>query len=124
MPVKIKKVLLKENPELQKFWSNLAEGKNVVLIYKDGTYKYLDLPKSTQKLNSIFNEFDDDSNIIAVLSSSRSTDIYTENLYPKAKDKSVDYVIKNYKKYFKPFGPIPKDMIKNGFPMMKKVKVP
>ena len=113
MPVKIK-----ENPELHKFWSNLAEGKNVVLIYKDGTYKYLDLPKGKQKSISIFNDFDKDNNIIAVLSSSRSTDVY------KVKDKSVDYVIKNYKKYFKSLGPIPKDMIKNGFPMMKKVKVP
>ena len=47
--------------------------------------------------------FNDDENIIAILSSNMSQDAYEVYLYPKAKDKSVEYVIKNYKKYFKSF---------------------
>ena len=92
-----------KNPELEYFWSELATGKNVVLIYKDGTHEYIDLPKrTTKKYKSIFNNFDEDNNIVAILSSNLSQDAYEQYLYPKAKDKSVDYVIKNYKKYFKP----------------------
>jgi hypothetical protein len=56
----------------------------------------------TKKYQSIFNEFDTDTNIVAVLSSNLSQDAYEQYLYPKAKDKSVDYVIKHYSKYFKP----------------------
>jgi hypothetical protein len=92
-----------KNPDLERFWSNLASQKNVVLIYKDKTHKYLNLPKvGTKKYQSIFNEFDTDTNIVAVLSSNLSQDAYEQYLYPKAKDKSVDYVIKHYSKYFKP----------------------
>jgi hypothetical protein len=92
-----------KNPDLERFWNNLASQKNVVLIYKDKTHKYLNLPKvGTKKYQSIFNEFDTDTNIVAVLSSNISQDAYEQYLYPKAKDKSVDYVIKHYSKYFKP----------------------
>ena len=92
-----------KNPDLEKFWGDLASGKYVVLIYKDGTHKNVNLPKRwTKKYQDIFVEFDEDNNIVAVLSSNISQDAYEQYLYPKAKDKSVDYVIKNYKKYFKP----------------------
>jgi hypothetical protein len=47
-------------------------------------------------------EFDNNKDIVAVLSSNQSQDSYEVYLYPKAKDKTIDYVIKNYKKYFKP----------------------
>ena len=92
-----------KNPDLEKFWGDLASGKYVVLIYKDGTHKNVNLPKRwTKKYQDIFVEFNEDNNIVAVLSSNISQDAYEQYLYPKAKDKSVDYVIKNYKKYFKP----------------------
>jgi len=81
--------------ELEKFWSDLASGKNVVVIYKDKTHKYVNLPNR-------FTDFDNDPNVLATLSSNLSQDAYELYLYPKAKDKSVDYVIKNYTKYFKP----------------------
>ena len=47
-------------------------------------------------------EFENDNDILAVLSSNPSQDAYEQYLYPKAKNSSVDYVIKHYKKYFKP----------------------
>lgn len=89
--------------ELEKFWSDLSSGKNVVIIYKDNNYKYSSLPnRHTKKYKSFFNDLDNDPNILAVLSSAISQDAYELYLYPKAKTKTPDYVIKNYTKYFKP----------------------
>ena len=89
--------------ELEKFWSDLASGKNVVIIYKDKSHKYIDLPnRHTQKYKLFFTDLDSDPNVIAVLSSAISQDSYELYLYPKAKTQTVDYVIKNYAKYFKP----------------------
>ena len=91
-----------KNPELEKFWSELASAKYVVLIYKDGTHKMVILPKKfSKKYESMLSEFEEDANVVAVLSSTPSQDAYEEYLYPKAKNKSVDYVIKHYSKYFK-----------------------
>lgn len=110
-----------KNKPLEKFWQGLASGKYVVVIYKDGKYKYIDLPNpNTQKSKTLFNDFDEDKEIAAVLSSSRSTDTYETDLYPKVKDKSVEYVIQNYKKFFEFMGPN-----KNASePLMKKVMLP
>ena len=92
-----------KNPDLERFWSSLASEKYVVLIYKDKTHKYVNLPKrGTKKHQSIYTDFDTDTNIVAVLSSNMSQDAYEQYLYPKAKDKTVEYVIKHYTKYFKP----------------------
>ena len=89
--------------ELEKFWSSLSSGKKIVIIYKDKSHKYIDLPNShTKKYKSFFSDLDSDPNVIAVLSSAISQDAYELYLYPKAKTQTVDYVIKNYTKYFKP----------------------
>ena len=95
-----------KNPELEHFWGDLASGKKVVLIYKDKTHKYVNLPnRTTKKYQSIMNEFKEDDDVVAILSSNRSQDAYEQYLYPKAKSKSVDYVIKHYNTYFKPILP-------------------
>ena len=89
--------------ELEKFWSSLSSGKKIVIIYKDKSHKYIDLPnRHTKKYKSFFSDLDSDPNVIAVLSSAISQDAYELYLYPKAKTQTVDYVIKNYTKYFKP----------------------
>ena len=61
------------------------------------------MPTGKVTIRKMYDSFNDDENIIAVLSSNMSQDAYEVYLYPKAKDKSVEYVIKNYKKYFKSF---------------------
>jgi len=92
-----------KNPELEKFWSDLASQKLVVLIHKDGSIKKVSLPSmKTKKYQDMMSQFEEDKDIVAILSSNFSQDAYELYLYPKAKDKTVDYVIKNYKKFFKP----------------------
>jgi hypothetical protein len=110
-----------KNKPLEKFWSQLS-GRNVIVIYKEGTHKYIILPKrTTQKYKKLFDDFDNDNNVVAVLTSSSSSDAYELKLYPKAKDKSVEFVIKNYKKYFKPIT-IPRNLSDDN-PKMNKVWV-
>jgi hypothetical protein len=95
-----------KRPELERFWGDLASGKKVVLIYKDKSHKQVNLPNiKTKKYHSTLNDFQEDANVVAVLSSNASQDAYELFLYPKAKAKSVDYVIKHYATYFKPLGP-------------------
>jgi hypothetical protein len=115
-----------KNKPLEKFWRDLASGKKVVVIYKNGTHKYVTLPSAssagTKKSTTLFNNLDANPEVTAVLSSSLSQDAYEVYLYPKAKDSSVESVIKHYKKYFKTMGPITNGL--EGTPLMKKVKVP
>lgn len=92
-----------KNKPLQELWQSLASGEKVVLIEKNGDYKIFTMPTGKVTIHKVYNSFDDDENIIAVLSSNMSQDAYEVYLYPKAKDKTVEYVIKNYKKYFKSF---------------------
>jgi len=114
-----------KNKPLEKFWGDLASKKYVVVIYKNGKNKYVKPPNPfTQKSDNFYNNLDDDKEIEAVLSSTLSQDAYEIYLYPKAKDNSVEYVIKNYKKYFKSMGALPKDLIESGKPLRKKVRVP
>lgn len=113
-----------KNRPLEELWESLASGKKVVLIEKGGKHKIFDMPTGKMTIRKMYNTFDDDPNIVAVLSSNLSQDAYEVYLYPKAKDKSVEYVIKNYKKYFKPIGPMPKDLIEKGIPAQRKVLFP
>ena len=113
-----------KNRPLEELWESLASGKKVVLIEKGGKHKIFDMPTGKITANKMFNTFDDDPNIVAVLSAPLSQDAYEVYLYPKAKDKSVEYVIKNYKKYFKSVGPMPKDLVEKGVPAQRKVLFP
>lgn len=114
-----------KNKPLEKFWQGLASEKYVVVIYKNGKHKYVKPPNSlTQKSTNFYNKLDDDKEIDAVLSSNLSQDAYEIHLYPKAKNNSVEYVIKNYKKYFKSMGAPSKELVESGRPLMKKVRVP
>jgi hypothetical protein len=114
-----------KNKPLENFWEGLADGRYVVVMYKNGKHKFVKPPNPrTQKFTSFYNQLDDDAEIEAVLSSNLSQDAYELHLYPKAKDKSVDFVIKNYKKYFKSMGDPSVSLIESGKPLMKKVRVP
>ncbi len=84
-----------KNPALESFWGDLASGKNVVLMYKDG-YNYMVLPKrNTKKYQDVMAELEEDKNIVAILSSNPSQDAYEQYLYPKAKNRSVESVLKH-----------------------------
>ena len=113
-----------KNKPLEKFWRSLASGEKVVLIQKTGGHKMFTMPTGKMAALKIFNTFDDDPNIIAVLSSNLSQDAYEVFLYPKAGDKSVEHVIKNYKKFFKSIGPMPADLVAKGVPAQVKVFFP
>jgi hypothetical protein len=108
-----------KNKPLERFWQDLASGRKVVVIYAkpSSSHKIVTMPTSPAANKKQYIEFDDDPNIVAVLSSNMSQDAYEIHLYPKAKVKSVDYVIQNYKKFFKGW-----DL--DTIPYMKKVVVP
>ena len=117
-----------KNKPLEHFWQNLASGRNVVVIYAkpsvDGGHKLVDIPKGKMAMRTMYDSFDSDPNIVAVLSSNMSQDAYEVYLYPKAKDQTVEYVIRNYKKFFKSSGPMPADLVEKGIPAQRKVFYP
>ena len=95
-----------KNKPLEKFWNDLASGRKVVLIKKNGDHEMVSMPKSTYNYLSEdhakqYDKFDKDPNIVAVLTSYRSQDAYELHLFPRAKDATVEYVIKHYKKFFR-----------------------
>ena len=109
-----------KNKPLERFWQDLASGRKVVVIYAkpSSSHKIVTIPTSPAANKKQYIELDDDPNIIAVLSSNQSQDAYEVHLYPKAKDNSVEYVIKNYRKFFKGWG------VEDELEYMKKVMVP
>jgi hypothetical protein len=110
------------NVKLKNFWIKLAKGK-IVIVYKNGSFKMTTSHSPTAKLKEQYDAFDDDQDIVAILSSPMSTDAY-DGLYKRAKDSSVEFVIQNYKKFFKNSEKTPKDLIRKGYPEMKKVFFP
>ena len=87
-------IIRNKNKKLYKFWLDLANTKHSVFIYNDKSYKIIrkNVKEAQEKAES-------DTNIIAILDSGPSFDAYRE-LYRKATNKSVEEVIKNYKRYF------------------------
>ena len=83
-----------KNKRLYHFWSDLANTKYSVFIYNDKSYKIIRNDIREQQ-----EQAENNPNIIAILDSGPSFDAYRE-LYRKAKNKSVQEVITNYKKYF------------------------
>jgi hypothetical protein len=83
-----------KNKRLYHFWLDLANTKYSVFIYNDKSYKIIRNDIREQQ-----EQADNNPNIIAILDSGPSFDAYRE-LYRKAKNKSVQEVITNYKKYF------------------------
>jgi len=82
------------NKKLHKFWMDLADTKHSIFIYKNKNYKII-----RKNIREEQEKAEDDNNVVAILDSGPSFDAYRE-LYRKAENKSVEEVIKNYKKYF------------------------
>lgn len=87
-------IIRNKNKELYNFWLDLADTKHSVFIYKDKSYKII-----RKNIREEQEKAEENNNVIAILDSGPSFDAYRE-LYRKAKNKSVEEVIKNYKKYF------------------------
>jgi hypothetical protein len=113
-----------KNKPLEEWWRQLASGNKVVIVERNGGHKMHTMPTGKMAVRKAYNAFDDDPNIVAVLSSNMSQDAYEMHLYPKAKGNTVEHVIKHYKKYFKSAGPTPPDLVAKGIPMQKKVLLP
>jgi hypothetical protein len=111
-----------KNKPLENFWYDLASGRKVVVIYDKPSisHKIVTMPTTHAANKKQYIEFHTDPTIVAVLSSNMSQDAYEIHLYPKAKDKSVEYVIKNYKKFFKFYN----DRENITIPYMKKFMTP
>ena len=87
-------IIRNKNKKLYSFWLGLANTKHSVFIYNDKSYKII--RKNVKEAQEMA---ESDTNIIAILDSGPSFDAYRE-LYRKATNKSVEEVIKNYKRYF------------------------
>ena len=87
-------IIRNKNKKLYKFWLDLANTKHSVFIYNDKSHKII-----RKNIKEEQERAENDTNIIAILDSGPSFDAYRE-LYRKAANKSVEEIIKNYKKYF------------------------
>ena len=91
-----------KNIKLENFWKKLSQGKMIVAIYTNKKSKKITLNnKATTK--KLFKKLNEDADVKAILMTGISTDWY-EYLYKKAKNKTPEYVIDNYKKYSKNIG--------------------
>jgi hypothetical protein len=87
-------IIRNKNKKLYNFWLDLANTKHSVFVYNDKSYKII-----RKNIREEQEKAEKNNNVIAILDSGPSFDAYRE-LYRKAKNKSVEEVIKNYKKYF------------------------
>ena len=95
-----------KNKPLEQLWNDLSSYLSVVVIYKGHRpYEIVKLqprPQSQTQLCDQLRAFDSDPQVIAILSAHPdSENAYETLVYPKAKDKTVDYVITNYDRFFK-----------------------
>jgi|688.fasta_scaffold362856_2 hypothetical protein len=101
-----------KNKPLEQLWNDLSSYLSAVIVYKGQTpYEIVKLqsqPQSqpqSQTPSQIYDRlmaFDGDPQVIAILSAHPGIkNAYETLVYPKAKDKTVDYVITNHEKFFK-----------------------
>lgn len=115
-----------KNKPLEQLWNDLSDYLSVVIIYKgDAPYEIIKLrpsSPSTEQFYAQMKPFDDDPQVVAVLTAHPDiNNAYETLVYPKAKDKTVDYVITHYDKVFKR---APSHMQKKFTAPLKKIRVP
>jgi hypothetical protein len=93
-PIQDDDAIRNKNKRLYKFWLDLANSKHGVFIYKDNSHKIIKKNLREEQVRA-----ETDGNVVAILDSGPSFGAYVA-LSRKAGDKSVEEVIKNYKKYF------------------------
>ena len=92
-----------KNKKLEQFWGKLASGEELILVYTDDKKEKIIMPKTINAKIKKIEEFENDNDIKAIITSARSSDTY-ESLYKKVKNMTPDGVIKNYKKYLTNYG--------------------
>ena len=108
-----------KNKPLEQLWNDLSSFLSVVVIYKGSRpYEIVNMQSNSGSVRSQLIAFDADPHVGAILSAHPMSqlgikNVYKTILYPKAKDKTVDYVITNYNHFFKraPGNPTTKLMV-------------
>lgn len=108
-----------KNKPLEQLWNDLSSFLSVVVIYKGSRpYEIVNMQSNAGSVRSQLIAFDADPHVGAILSAHPMSqlgikNVYKTILYPKAKDKTVDYVITNYNHFFKraPGNPTTKLMV-------------
>ena len=86
------------NRELESLWKDMSNAKKLILIMKDKSYQIIKIKRSTYETE--IEKYNNDPDVKNILTAGNSYDGYIQ-LYAKAQNKSVDEVLKNYKKYWK-----------------------
>jgi hypothetical protein len=97
-----------KNKPLEELWRDLSSYLSTIIIYKGSKpYEIVKLKQSDamtpEHVYSQFRGYESDPSVVAILTAhpDYAKDVYETLLYPKAKDKTVDYVIANHAKFFK-----------------------
>jgi hypothetical protein len=117
-----------KNKPLEQLWRDLSSFLSAVIVYKGSRpYEIIQLRSNDDTAFNVSNiysrlsTFDMDNHVVAILSAHPEIKNAYENVvYPKAKDKTVDYVITNHTKFFKS---VPAHMQLTDQPI-KKLRVP
>jgi len=88
-----------KNKPLEQLWRDMSQFLSVVVIYKRP--KPYEVIKMHHHMD-VLRQLNDDPQVVTVLTSNPDIhNAYETLLYPKAKDKTVDYVITHYARFFK-----------------------
>ena len=96
-----------KNKPLEELWRDLSSYLSTIIIYKGSKpYEIVKLQQSDamtpEHVYSQFRVYESDPGVSAILTAHPdTTNVYETSLYPRAKDKTVDYVITNHTKFFK-----------------------
>ena len=96
-----------KNKPLEELWRDLSSYLSTIIIYKGSRpYEIVKLKQSDamtpDHVYDQFRVYESDPSVVAILTAHPDAmHAYETSLYPKAKDKTVDYVIMNYGKFFK-----------------------
>jgi len=100
---KVQESVWGKNKKLEEFWRKLASGKEIILIYNIGKIEKFKMPKTHNAGSKKIKEFEENTNIKAIITSAMSSDTY-ESLFKKAYNKTPNEIIKDYKKYLTNYG--------------------
>ena len=89
--------------ELDKLREKLATGESVVLVYTNGKIMKQAMPKTLLAYKRKLDKLDNDITIDAIIRTEKRPDIY-ETIQKKVNGKSLDEILKNYKKYLFNYG--------------------